>query len=42
LVAEAVGAAAGVAAPSLGDILEADVWARTFAAERIAGAVSRA
>ena len=42
LVAEAVGAAAGVAAPSLGEILEADVWARTFAAERIAGAVSRA
>jgi 1-deoxy-D-xylulose-5-phosphate reductoisomerase len=42
LVAEAVGAAAGVAAPSLGEILEADAWARTFAAERIAGAVSRA
>ena len=42
LVAEAVGAAAGVAAPSLGEILEADLWARTFAAERIASAVSRA
>jgi 1-deoxy-D-xylulose-5-phosphate reductoisomerase len=42
LVAEAVGAAAGVAAPSLGEILEADAWARTFAAERIAGAMSRA
>jgi 1-deoxy-D-xylulose-5-phosphate reductoisomerase len=42
LVAETVGAAAGVAAPSLGDLLDADAWARRFAAERIAAAVSTA
>ncbi|MGH7721669.1 MAG: 1-deoxy-D-xylulose-5-phosphate reductoisomerase [Candidatus Dormibacteria bacterium] len=40
LVAETVGAAAEVPAPSLGDILEADLWARSFATERIAQAVS--
>ncbi|HWF57495.1 MAG TPA: 1-deoxy-D-xylulose-5-phosphate reductoisomerase [Candidatus Dormibacteraeota bacterium] len=42
LVAETVSAAPAVTAPSLADILDADAWARTFASDHIAGAVSTA
>jgi 1-deoxy-D-xylulose-5-phosphate reductoisomerase len=42
LVAETLGAAPAMAAPSLADILDADAWARTFATEHIGGAVSTA
>jgi len=42
LVAETVEAAPAVVAPSLTDILDADAWARRFAADHLAGAVSTA
>jgi 1-deoxy-D-xylulose-5-phosphate reductoisomerase len=42
LVGDAVGAVANVTHPSLGDVLDADAWARRFTSERIGGAVTGA
>jgi 1-deoxy-D-xylulose-5-phosphate reductoisomerase len=42
LVAETVGSAPSIAAPSLDDVLDADAWARRYAAERVATVASPA
>lgn len=42
LVGDAVGAVTNVTDPSLGDVLDADSWARGFTSERIGAAVTRA
>jgi 1-deoxy-D-xylulose-5-phosphate reductoisomerase len=42
LVGDAVGAVANVTDPSLGDVLDADAWARRFTSERIGGALTTA